>query len=175
MKVELSQTHQDYYNAYQYISARLGKSTRWRYLAIGVGVFFGALFIIGSMSIWEHYEKYSYLQNAELTFGITLIVLAFIILFVGLKIYNLKVRPLIFEKDGLFLSKLSFHIESDYLVHFMSDNRYEYRWKNMQEVEKTESYIFIFLDRGVALYIPRHGFKSDQEYEVFYNELAKHL
>jgi len=151
MKVEFSQTHHDYYNAYQHISARVGKSTRWRYLATASGALFGFLLVIGAMSIFDHYEKYSYFENTELTFGLKLIVLAFVILIVGLKIYNVKVKPLIFEKGGLFLSQLSFQIENDYLVHFMADDRHEYRWENMKEIEKTEGYIFIFLDRGAAL------------------------
>ncbi len=175
MKVEFFQTHHDYYNAYQYISCRVGKSTKWRYLATGTGALFGFLLVIGVMSIFDHYEKYSYFENTELTFGLVLIFVAFIILFVGLKIYNSKVKSLIFEKGGLFLSRFSFEIQRDCLIHFMADNRHEYQWKNVKEVEQTEDYIFVFLDRGAALYIPKHGFSSEKDFEIFHTTLNEHL
>ena len=174
MKVEYHQTHKDYFNAYAHVSARANKSTKWRYLATFSGAAFGFLLVIGVMAILKHYEHYEYLENEELSFGIKAIVLAFITLFIGLKIYSIKTKPLIFEKNGLYLSLLSFEIQKEYLVHCMAENRHEYRWKYVQEIEKTKNCIYIFLDTGVALYIPKHGFPSEEAYEAFYNVLNDH-
>ena len=175
MKVEYRQTHQDYFDAYTHISARVNKSTKWRHLATLSVAAFGFLLVIGVMSILKHYEHYRCFENEELNFGIKLIVLAFVTLFIGLRVYSSKIKPLIFEKNGLFLSLLSFEIQKEYLVHYMAENRHEYRWKYVQEIEKTKKCIYIFLDRGVALYIPKHGFPDEETYEAFYDALNDHL
>ena len=40
---------------------------------------------------------------------------------------------------------------------------------------KNKRIYFIFLDRAAALYVPRHGFKSDKEYASFYEALKSNV
>jgi len=174
MEVEFIQTTTDYYNAYKHICRRLNASTKWRYLATLSGVAFGVLFTIGLISIGKYYEKYSYLDSQELNNGLSAIAIGTIILIIGLKIYNMKVRPLIFEEKGLYLSPQKFKIEKDSLLQYLGENQYRYLWKYVKEVEKTSDYIFVFLDRGAALYIPRHAFESNEKYVSFCMELLAH-
>ena len=174
MEIEYKQTTTDYYNAYKHIGRRVNASTRWRYLATLSGGAFGLLIALGVISIGKYYEKYGYLESEELNFGLSAIAIGTIILIIGLKIYSLNVRPLIFEKNGLYLSPQTFRIEEECLLHHMGDNQYRYLWKYVKEVEKTENYIYVFLDRGAALYIPRHGFESNENYKSFYEALYSH-
>jgi len=174
VEIEYKQTASDYYNAYKHISRRLNASTKWRYLATLSGGIFGLFLALGVVSIAKFYEKYSFLESAELNFGLSAIAIGTAILIVGLKIYSSKVRPLIFEENGLYLSPQKFQIEQEFLLQSMGENKYRYLWRYVKEVEKTKEYIYLFLDRGAALYIPRHGFASDEEYDAFYEELYSH-
>ena len=174
MEIEYKQTASDYYNAYKHISRRLNKSTKWRYLATFSGGIFGLLFALGVISIGKFYEKYSFIHSEELNYGLSAIAIGTVILIVGLKIYSSKVRPLIFEEDGLYLSPQKFEIHQDYLLQKMGENQYRYKWRYVKEVEKTKDYIYIFIDRGAALYIPRHGFESEEQYESFCEALNSH-
>ncbi|MBN4078692.1 YcxB family protein [Gammaproteobacteria bacterium AH-315-C21] len=56
----------------------------------------------------------------------------------------------------------------------MGENKYRYLWKYVREVEKTESCIYVFLDRGADLYIPRHAFELEEKYGSFYEALNSH-
>lgn len=171
MEIEYKQTASDYYNAYKHISKRLNASTKWRYLATFSGGIFGLLLALGVISVGKFYEKYSFIESEELNFGLSAIAIGTIILIVGLKIYSSKVRPLIFEENGLYLSPQKFEIHQDYLLQSMGENQYRYQWKYVKEVEKTNEYIYLYIDRGAALYIPRHGFASDESYDAFYEAL----
>lgn len=175
MEIEYVQRVGDYWNAYRYISKRLNFSTRWRYLATFSGVASGLLITLGAISIGKHYEKYPYLESEELNYGLILVLVSVVILITGLVLYNKKIRPLLFEEGGLYLSVQKFIIGDDCLTQYMGDNEHKYQWKYVQDVERTNEYIYIFLDRAVALYIPRHGFKSDEEYVSFYEALKSHV
>ncbi len=174
MEVEYKQTTSDYYSAYRHISRRLNASTKWRYLATLSGGAFGLLLALGVISISKFYEKYRFLESEELDFGLSAIAVGTVILVIGLNVYNSKVKQLIFEENGLYLSPQKFQIEQESLLHSMGDNQYRYLWKYVKEVEKTQDCIYVFLDRGAALYIPRHGFDSDEKYNTFYDALYSH-
>jgi len=174
MEIQFRQKVGDYYNAYKHISRRLNASTRWRYLAVFSGGAFGLLVTFGLISIAKHYEKYHYLESEELNYGLMLVLGAVVILIVGIAVYNKKIRPLIFEEGGLYLSTQKFKISNDCLIQYMGENEYKYQWKYVNDVEKTNKYIFIFLDRAAALYIPRHGFESAELYSAFYEKLNMH-
>jgi len=175
MEIEYKQRISDYWNAYRHISKRLNASTRWRYLATFSSVAFGLLVTLGVIFIGKHYEKYQYLESEELNYGLMFVLVSIVVLFIGLATYNKKIRPLIFEEDGLYLSTQKFKISDDCLTQFMGDNEHKYQWKYVQDIEKTNEYIFIFLDRATALYIPRHALKSDEEYALFYEALKSHV
>ena len=174
MEIEYKQTTSDYYNAYKHISRRLNASTKWRYLATISGGIFGLLLVLGVISIGKFYEKYSFIESEELNFGLSAIAIGTAVLIVGLKIYSSKVRSLIFEENGLYLSPQKFQIEENFLLQSLGENQYRYLWKYVKEVEKTKEYIYLFIDRGAALYIPRHAFSSDENYDAFYESLYSH-
>ena len=90
MEIEYKQRVDDYWNAYRYISKRLNSSTRWRYLATLSGAAFGLLIALGVISIGKHYEKYRYLESADLNYGLMLVLVSVVILITGLSIYNKK-------------------------------------------------------------------------------------
>ena len=68
-----------------------------------------------------------------------------------------------------------FIINQDCLIQFLGENENRYLWKYFKNIEKTESCIYMFLDRGAALYIPRHAFESEEKYESFYESLKYHV
>lgn len=174
MEIEFRQVTSDYYNAYRHISKRVCYSTKWRYLATLSGGIFGFSLAFGAISIAKFYEKYSFLPKDELDFGIGIILVGSMVLVIGLKVYNSKVRPLIFDSNGLFLSTQIYKIEDNHLFHDLGGTHHFYQWECVREVEQTSEYIFVFIDLGAALYIPRHGFSSDEQYNEFYNELKLH-
>jgi predicted membrane channel-forming protein YqfA (hemolysin III family) len=171
MEIEFTQTASDYIKAYKHISKHLNASTKWRYLASLSGFVFGLLLVFGVISIAKFYEKYSFINSEELNFGLSAITIAVVILVVGIKIYNTKIRSLIFEENGLYKSPQKFKIKQEFLLQYMGDNQHRYQWKYVKEIEKTSEYIYLFLDRGAALYIPRHGFASNEKYQEFYEDL----
>ena len=174
MEIRYNQTVKDYYNAHKYIGKHLNLSTKWRYLASLTGGAFGLLAALGLISIGKHYDKFGSFGTEELNFGLLAIGAAIAILIIGLSIYNCKVKPLIFEPNGLYLSPLVFEITSDYLLHRMGDNLHQFQWKYIRVVEQANNYIFIFIDRGAALYVPRHAFESDELFDQFFQELKSH-
>jgi len=174
MEIEYRQVTADYYNAYRHISKRVCSRTRWRYLNMVAGGIFGFSLVAGAASITKFYDKYPYLPKDELNFGIWVIAIGAALVFISLKVFGSKVRPLIFESGGLFLSPQSYKIEEAHLSHKMGESDHYYQWKCVKEVEQTPEYIFVFIDRGAALYIPRHGFESDEQYNKFTKELNLH-
>lgn len=175
MQVQFKQTTDDYYNAIKHVGRRLYSSTKWRFIIIFSGVIFGFLLVHGTTSIYKFYKIYGALDTHNLDNGLIALLAGVVILIVGFKIYLTQARPLIFAKDGVFLSLQTFVIDDDYLIHFLGRNESHYLWDSILEVEKTKTFIFMFIDRGAALYIPRHAFNSDDEYAVFYNALHEQV
>ena len=88
----------------------------------------------------KHYEKYSCLKSKELDLGLLSILIGFIILIVGTKIYKAKIMSIAFEENGLFLSIQKMQIKEEYLLHYMGKNELKYLWKYVIEIKKTEKY-----------------------------------
>jgi len=174
MEIEYRQVTADYYNAYRHISKRLCATTKWRHLNTVAGVIFGLSLVTGVVSITKFYDKHPYLSKDDLNFGIWAIAIGTALVILSLRIFGSKVRPLIFESGGLFLSPQSFKIEETHLSHKMGESEHYYQWKYVKEIEQTPGYIFVFIDRGAALYIPRHGFESEEQYNEFTKELSVH-
>lgn len=172
MEIEYQQTAADFYTANKHVYSRLYASTRWRFVLLIAGIVMGFTFVWGTLSIGDFYEKYEVLGLENLTSGLIAITIGAISFTAGVLIYNAKVRPLIFEEGGLFLSPIKFIIREEHLLHTMGDNEHYYQWKYVKEVEKTKECIYIFIDRAAALYIPRHAFSSEEEYGAFFDELS---
>lgn len=175
MEIQYKQRVEDYYNAYKYISRRLNSTTRWRYLSTLSGGAFGLLVTLGVISIGKHYQKYKYFESEELNYGLAFLGIGVIVLIVGIWIYNKNIRPLIFEDDWLYLSLQKFIVNDECLVQKMGENEHKYQWQYVKSIEKTNEYIFVFIDRAAALYIPRHAFSSEQDYAAFHEALQSHV
>ena len=175
MIVTFKQTTNDYLNAYKYISKKMNSRTRFGFLGTLISFTFGVLIVIGLVLIKEHYTKYGSIGDGELNKGLTVIAIGVGIYIIGAYIYTKKIQSLIFEKNGLYLSQQEFKIEKENLFHKMGSNKHYYKWKYVKEVEKTEGYVYIFIDNGVAIYIPLHAFKSDSECNSFYEALQNHM
>ncbi len=172
MIVNFKQTTKDYITASKYISKKLSLKTKWRYLGLFSTFSFGVLLVIGLVLIKEHYVLYPWFESSELNKGLITIAIGTSILIVGMFIYTKIYQSKMFSKDGLFLSNQEFKIEKEHLFQNMGGNKYYYQWKHIKEIEKTNNFIFLFIDNGVAIYIPHHAFENDDEYENFYNALC---
>ncbi|MEM7358951.1 MAG: YcxB family protein [Pseudomonadota bacterium] len=167
MEIEYRQTAADYYNAVKHINRRLHGASQWRYFLLMAFVVVVILFFWGAILIGDFYEKNSLVDLSELNFAFIVMTLGSIIFCASILYYNAKIKPLIFKEGGLYLSTHKFLIKQEHLLHTMGDNQHIYQWKYVQDIEKTKDYIFIFIDHAAALYIPRHGFSSDEEYDEF--------
>ncbi|SHO57061.1 YcxB family protein [Vibrio quintilis] len=173
MEITYKPTYSDFCEATKYIERQVVRSTKWRYLRVLSKIILVTLFALGLMSIIRYYEKFSFISHQELTEGLLAIEFGIIIFFIISRIYHKKIRALMFEDGWLYLStNHQFRIEQDYLLLKIRENQHQYRWKYVRKTEKTKSYIFIFMDRGSALFIARHSFQSDEHYNTFYTQVT---
>lgn len=175
MEIKYQASITDHYAASKHTNRKFCLSTKWRYLSTFACGVFGFSLAVGCVSIIKFYEKYDFLPKEKLNFGLSAIIIGTLILFVGSRLYNSKARPLIFNQNGLFLAPRLCRIESNHLYIQLGDSQHIYQWKYVNEIEQTKDYIFIFIDRSAALYIPRHGFNSDEQYNEFFNTLNSHV
>lgn len=171
MIVTFRQTTGEFIYAYNYINKKLYSRTKWSSLYTLNSIVFWILLLVGIAFISGHYVDYGSTGVGELNKGFFIIAAAVIIFLIGSHMISKKVRSFIFDPNGLYLSQQTFKIEAEYLYQEMGENQYFYNWKYVKEIEKTNAYIFIFLDNAVALYIPLHAFENESQYESFYNML----
>lgn len=171
MEIEYKQNRADYFNALKFISRQLTASTRWRYLLIFSYMLWFGFMVLGILLIRKHYIDHSVLSYS-LDIGLMSIAASIIFLLVGSTIYTIKARPLVFKKDGLYLSTQKIQIKPECLMQYLGENEYKYQWRYIHRTIKTKKYIYVFVDSFVALYIPRHAFSSEEQYSAFFDELC---
>ncbi len=170
MEIEFKQTTADYFNTSKYIGRYLSASTKFRYVMI-VSVGFSLMLIsFGTLLLLQHYDTSTFVSK-KLDNGLMMLVIGVTSLIIGFKLYSFRLSKLIFSENGIFLSTQKFKIEDNYLLLYMGANEFKYNWKTFKNIEKTDDYIYLFIDRGVALYIPRHGFQTIENYDDFYNAI----
>ena len=108
-----------------------------------------------------------------------IVICAFIFIVLGLLagifskfIFETIARKVLFRPDGYGTSPQHFRIQGDALVHTTRSSSSSFSWPDIEEVDKTRDYIFLFLDRGLAIYISKRGFVDDATYGAFFEQLV---
>ena len=174
MEITFTQNINDYYNAYKYISRRLGKSTKWRFIPFIGSVSFGFFIAIGILTIISHYKSHGVSEPHTVHIALAAIALAFIIPYICNKLFHKLTKSLIFKEGGLYLSPQRFIISDTQLTHYVGECESLYPWKYILEIVKENDCLYLFIDRGVAMYIPCHAFSTVAQYNEFYEALNKH-
>lgn len=140
-----------------------------------LGGVFGFSLALGLVAIGKFYEKYQFLDFYELTWGLGIMCLGFVVFIFGLRWYNGAIKRKIFNPDGLYQSLHSISLTDTHLLMTVRNNKYTYAFSDILNVEENAGYVFAFIDNGAALYIPSKAFASEEAKKNFVDELSKKI
>ncbi len=102
------------------------------------------------------------------------------IVFVGgfvlyFKILSNRMISMMVTEGGPFLGEFSLESVSDGFVVRGQHSQTNFDWDAIQAVEENEGYIFVLIDNGAGLVIPKSAFSSPQEKQYFLETFASNI
>ena len=171
MDVVVTHTPADYYAAVHHITRRMFATSPTRFIAGSLGGLYGFFLAIAALLLGQFLDRYSGPHRDFVIYALGCVILAFVF-GVGAKyIYKALAARLLFNPNGYSTKPQRFSIEPDALVHESSNSSARFAWTDIERTEVTSDYIFVFLDRGVALYIAKRAFQNPHALNAFLEEL----
>jgi hypothetical protein len=171
MEVVATHTANDYYAATRHITRRMFARSPSRYIASLLGGLYGFLLAVSAVLLAQFLERYAGPNRDVLSFALAAVIIAFVIGVVFNYVYRALATRVLFRPSGYGTSPQRFKIEDDALVHSTRKSISRTAWSDIEAIEKTNDFIFAFLDRGLALYIARRAFSDQQAFDAFASEL----
>jgi hypothetical protein len=171
MNVIANHTAKDYYAAVRHISRRMFADSPSRHIVGMLGGLYGFCLGIAAMFIAQFLGKYSGSNRDLLVWALGAIILGFVSGVTAKYLYGGLAARLLFRPNGYGSGPHRFSIEGSGLVHQCRNSSSQTSWKDIETVEKTKDFIFVYLDRGLAIYIARRSFPDEASYEGFFSAL----
>lgn len=171
MEVRYRHNVDDMKSAQKYICQRLMSRRIWRFAPVVGGAIFGLLSVVGVMSFLDFYRHYSALGLERLTWGLASFVIGTVALVVGMRLYTRDVMRHSFTPEGVLLGEHTVALQDAALIMSVNHSQYRYGYADMLTVESDNRYVYVFIDRGLALYIPSRAFASETARTDFIRDL----
>lgn len=165
----------DHFKAVRYVTRRMFRHSRWGYVvSVLAGVY--ALFVFVAIGLLAQSLKDATepLRTVNM-YALGSIALAFITGVGGKFIYDMCARRVIYRPGGYGLSPQRFLIEEEHFSLRTRQSETRQHWRDIEGAEKTPEMLFIFLDRGIAFYVPRRAFPDEASYDRFHDELVARI
>ena len=164
MEVGFKQKAEDYMKAVHYVQSSAIQNSAFKYLPF-FSIFIPMTFIVvGVMFVYRSAETYPYWKTE---YAFWLILVGFILLFILLIVRSKISHRYLFLNDGVTLTTQHFSIESDFLVQRVKNSVTKIAWSDVLKIEENGTFIFVFIDAAVAVFIPYSAFSSSNEANEF--------
>ncbi len=173
MEVTAKHNAKDYFAASGHIFKRMFSDSPSRYIFNILGGIYGFFCAMCAVLLFQFLEKYHGQYRSIIVFALASVILAFIIGIISKYIWQALSAIQMYRPDGYATAPNRFSIEDDAFVSSTRGSVSRTAWKDIESVEKTKDYIFIFIDRGLAMYITRRAFSDDTAFEAYFNELLR--
>lgn len=167
MEITVNYAISDGANAQRYVTRRMYRGSAWRFLPLSWNVLYGLFLGMGGMLLYRFGTEYCGPSDQRLNWGLWL-VFAGVVFLVTLGLVNgIAARKVLFRPGGHFLSPQTFSLSPNGLSQRSAHCEYLTGWEAIESIEEDKSYLYLFLDRGLATYIPKRSFPDTATYSDF--------
>ena len=167
MKIHFEHTLADYSGATKQVGRHLISKIGLLWLSKLMGGIFGASLIFGIISIATFYDKNPCIGFYELNFGLLSIALGITTTIAIFLILQSMIKKKFFNENGPYLSTYTLEVIGESLTVHQGSTFHSYPLNIILEVVSVTGFILVFIDNGVAIYIPDRAFCDTQEREAF--------
>lgn len=175
MEITFQLTPDDFWNALRYQLRRAARSSPLRYLAIGWNFLWGFLVGIGSMLLYRYALDLYCVDDKRLIWGVSFAFAGIAVLVLNPVVAVYVQKRVMFAKGGFYTAMQSITIDDGHLLHRCSATESRIAWADIVAVEEDATYLYIFLDQGMAIPIPRRAFDDSASFHNFAGALAAHV
>lgn len=175
MEIEFHQTIDDYYLAQRYIGRRAMRNSLWRFVPLAMWIIFGLALGYGFMAIFDLYRSVNLKESCCVIIDLGLPVAGIIAAVVGLNIHSLAVDKRLYAKGGLFRALHTLALTTKGIDIRVRENLYHYDWQNVFAVETDDIQVYIFVDQGVAIFVPANAFEDSEARTTFMQEVGTYI
>lgn len=175
MEVVYQPDTNDYFAAQKYICRSVLRTSYWRFVPNILGGIFGFSLTLGILVLLQAFDRPKSHVLSELNWGLGLIVIGFVVVYVGSRPYNRALRARMFNPHGLYCSQHKISLGNDHMVVSVKNNTYTYSFGDVLRVEDDLNYVYVFIDNGAAIYIPARAFSNTESKKSFINGLSNRI
>jgi hypothetical protein len=175
MEITVSYEVADCANAQRYVTRRMYRGSVWRFLPLSWNILYGLFLGMGGMLLYRFGTEYCGPHDQRLTWGLWLVFsgVAFLVT-LGL-VNGIAARRVAFRQGGNFLSPQTFSLSPAGLLQRSKHCESLIGWEAIESVEEDKNYLCLFLDRGLATYIPKRSFSDTAAYSDFAKQVDQYV
>jgi hypothetical protein len=175
MEITVNYTVADCANAQRYVTRRMYRGSAWRLLPFSWSVLYGFTLGLGGMLLYRFGIEYCGPSDQRLTWGLWLVFAGVVFLATLGFVNGIAARKVVFRPNGHFLSPHTFALSPAGLIQSTEHCEYRTGWEAVEAVEEDKYYLYLFLDRGLATYIPKRSFPDVAAYEDFAKQVDQYV
>ena len=174
MPLNYETTRKDYADYNKYVGKRLlgfmPNARRWNYICL-VGIICFALAFVVAFRLFGIGGS----TITRLMFFFGLIVPSLLVLFVvGMGYRKAWINACVAD-NGLVLGSRSISLEPDGITTKTEFSQCKFAWEMIQAVEEDKEIIYLFIDNGFAIQVPKRAFPSENEMRAFMEKAREYI
>lgn len=175
MEIAFQLTSKDYWKTLRYQLRRASGFSPLRFLPACWAGLYGALLGLGGMLLYRRASLFGCLDDRLFVLGVLLFLAGVVALGLSPYIRAFFYRRILFLENGYYCSPQTLRVADDCLVHRCSDTESKIAWSDVLGVEDDADYLYVFLDFGLAIPVPRRAFSDRSSYHLFMASLSGHV
>lgn len=175
MEITARYTPADGPTAQKYITRRMFRGSPWRHVPFFWNFLWGFLIGTGGMLLFRFTADYCGPTDRRLTCGLGLLLGGVLVLATASKVAQSASRKVLFRPGGSSFGPQIFTVTDTALVQQSNTGEIKTVWSAFEGIEEDKNYLYLFLDRGFATFIPRRAFPDQSAYQEFAALINRHV
>lgn len=175
MEVTFQLTPEDYWKTLRHQLRRATQPTPLRFLPLAWSFLYGILLGVGGMILYRYASEFYGTNSKQLIWGLWFALAGVIMLALNPYVSTFIYKRVLFQKGGYYCSPQTLVVEDSYLFHRCSATESKIAWSDVLTVEEDKGYLYVVLDRGLSIPIPRYSFQDRTAFHQFMAALTSHI